>query len=457
MRLPRHIVITGLIAGWLVASVLPSVARGAHEPMSLDDQFDALISEGQPTEGMNAANGLMALAAWVRQIASKVAAERFPTFDPDEFSIASLNDHREAPEDIMIIRAVLERLVAEGLDERLAEVASSPRWIRGVGGEAVDLMPEREVTKDIRFIGRLIQARMILAEERQDWTAWARILDQGLAIAALAGRDVEAIVNLTASAVESLIIAGPFARGSASDIRTLDDGTLARLDASLRAHRVPSLARSLRADRLTALMYVELIFERGPAMIEWIEEGGRGPLPPVPAEPPFSADDPLARGWPTLDGVREEVNTFYAEALRRLDLTIPALDALPPMSEYSKRSKFLTLGKKSAVVIGPFPRTLRAGWRTMLALERYQRDHQKYPESLAELVPTYIEDVTDPGTGKPLGYLPPSKGPYEGGRAYVLYSSGPDGDDDGGAVNFADPYQVNRDGRDHSGDFLLNQ
>ena len=72
---------------------------------------------------------------------------------------------------------------------------------------------------------------------------------------------------------------------------------------------------------------------------------------------------------------------------------------------------------------------VRAGMAA-LAVERYRRDHaDSPPDSLAALVPTYLPSVpTDPFTGRELLYR------TDRGR-FVIYSLGPDGNDNGGEVS----------------------
>jgi hypothetical protein len=74
-----------------------------------------------------------------------------------------------------------------------------------------------------------------------------------------------------------------------------------------------------------------------------------------------------------------------------------------------------------------------------LAVERYRLAHDHWPDSLGDLVPAQLRDVpTDPFDGKPLRYLQ-----LDGG--VVIYSVGPDGQDDGGTIDRKNP---NRDGTD---------
>lgn len=64
-----------------------------------------------------------------------------------------------------------------------------------------------------------------------------------------------------------------------------------------------------------------------------------------------------------------------------------------------------------------------------LALERYRIDHSVYPDSLDQLMPSYLKAVPlDPYDGKPLRYRRLADG-------VVVYSIGQDGTDDGGVMD----------------------
>lgn len=81
-------------------------------------------------------------------------------------------------------------------------------------------------------------------------------------------------------------------------------------------------------------------------------------------------------------------------------------------------------------------RTARAG----LAAERYRSLNGELPDGLERLVPEYLESVpTDLFDGKPLRYRKLDKG-------YLVYSVGPDGQDDGGAerdsADETQPYDI---------------
>jgi hypothetical protein len=64
-----------------------------------------------------------------------------------------------------------------------------------------------------------------------------------------------------------------------------------------------------------------------------------------------------------------------------------------------------------------------------VALERYRRDHGRWPDTLDALVPKYLAAVpTDPQDGRPLRYTRRPDG-------VVVYWLGPDGTDDGGKLD----------------------
>jgi hypothetical protein len=68
-----------------------------------------------------------------------------------------------------------------------------------------------------------------------------------------------------------------------------------------------------------------------------------------------------------------------------------------------------------------------------VALERYRRDHGRWPDTLDALVPKYLSAVpTDPQDGRPLRYKRRPDG-------VVVYWLGPDGTDDGGKLDRENP------------------
>ena len=81
--------------------------------------------------------------------------------------------------------------------------------------------------------------------------------------------------------------------------------------------------------------------------------------------------------------------------------------------------------------------------RTAIATELFRRERGRWPESLQELVPLYLDEIpTDPFDGKPLIYRRMREGEEFRDERYgivvrngvIIYSVGPDGSDDGGTM-----------------------
>jgi hypothetical protein len=65
----------------------------------------------------------------------------------------------------------------------------------------------------------------------------------------------------------------------------------------------------------------------------------------------------------------------------------------------------------------------------LLALERYRREHGRWPERLEELTPAFVERIPpDPFDGRPIKYVRRDDG-------VAVYTVGPDGEDNGGNLD----------------------
>lgn len=459
----RRAALTGPVIVFGMAAVVGLVAAGGRDALAQGagvgaatnpvELFAVTMREGQPAEGANAAEEVRGVAAWVRERTKVIAAETAPGFDPLMVSFAEIADPKADPEAVRVARVVLAGLVAEGLDERVARLAACTRWIRESDGTPLldDKLPH---LGDARVVSRVNIGRMALAAEAGDWEAWLTAFDQSLALGALVARDPVLICHLVGVAIH----ASAFDRARAVIASGgLDAATLARIEASIRARSLPDIRRALAGERYMALDTLEFVYERGPEALVWLQGGTVGEPPAKPRVPVVKEGDALGPGMPSLREQREIFAEHYDWLDRRAGLKIP-----------ERREQEGGKGVEGNLLLGMLAPAVeraltaedqleadRAGVLTLLALERFRLERGSYPTALAELVPGFIEKVDDPGTGARLGYLPPGGGPYAGGRAFVLYSSGPDGDDDGGAVNFEDPMAVNRDPA--AGDFLLNR
>ncbi|NLH72436.1 MAG: hypothetical protein GX456_05220 [Verrucomicrobia bacterium] len=150
----------------------------------------------------------------------------------------------------------------------------------------------------------------------------------------------------------------------------------------------------------------------------------------------------LFRGWPRALIYRNQIGVaegFQAFLEGRVDPAGPSVRLSPPVEE----DPALAVFKKSSMYNFLFPRLFHATGKTIYraaasqttitlarvacALERHRLAIGRYPETLAELAPSFISRVpVDPVNGGPLKYRLIDR------DRYVLYSVGPDGVDDGG-------------------------
>jgi hypothetical protein len=209
------------------------------------------------------------------------------------------------------------------------------------------------------------------------------------------------------------------------------DGQLARLRHAFGSiHASDGLLRALAGYRCMLLV----AFEKPQAL----DEQSWGRLPPVPLLEAYDALGLSAReGAIFLDYMDECIRTARLSAFQRLG-AIQTVDA-----HYPRRGVVLLMSK-----IGPLSRHIQldakgAAWLDMavtaLGVQRHRLAQGRPPETLDQLVPTYLEAVPeDPFDGKPLRY-------ERLGRGFVVYSVGEDGRDDGGAEETSK--EMNRAGR----------
>ena len=197
------------------------------------------------------------------------------------------------------------------------------------------------------------------------------------------------------------------------------------------AGRSNSMARAFAGEQAMAIPYFHMSWAEMDRLAKNGEDASDSPVgPPAPGPEPF-----LFR----LTGFFERDLRFYCGVMRT-NLALASLG--PPGSlaatnmdkpvEARIRSRHYIL---SGLLLPALSRALvrdaegAAHIRisgVALALERFRLANQRLPDSLAELVPRFLEEFpADPFDGAPLRYRRLPKG-------YVVYSIGRDGRDDGG-------------------------
>lgn len=143
-------------------------------------------------------------------------------------------------------------------------------------------------------------------------------------------------------------------------------------------------------------------------------------------------------------------NLFSADAAERaqaqsaideVNTRIGALGERPPGSKAYKPLVTVLPSTGTSMQSGRRARMLHAGTRAMLALEAFRARTGSYPESLEALVPADINAVPlDPfAEGKPFSYRRIESSGGTAATAYVLYSLGADGEDNGGKPHPRNP------------------
>lgn len=363
---------------------------------------------------------------------------------PDDFippaggNIAALDDRLagvppEVQFDAALIRDLRAELARDGVKDALA--ATEPLSRQTGGRYAITWAPNPLMTKvpyqDVRPVVALLRMQALLQDQdgqadnalatiRRLIVAGRSIGDEPTAIALLVRIAVHAIA---AQAIERALAQGrPSAEALAETQRLLaEDAAEPLLLYAFRGeraiqHRLAEAMKSgeLTADELAALeihgraqaVVVAFRFRRGqPSLLRTLSKA-------VEIARRESEEQEV-------DGLKLEEYLDRAGKRARLADDMPSYLMLP------------ALGK-----IGAAFRRVRANLRGALvglALERYRLAKGHWPKDLNELVPDYLPAVPrDPYDGQPMRYKKLSDGA-------IVYSVGPDGQDDGGARNRANP------------------
>jgi hypothetical protein len=195
----------------------------------------------------------------------------------------------------------------------------------------------------------------------------------------------------------------------------------------------PALRLTARADRAFAEALFELLEDEGRTAATFYLS---------PAENNF--------GWLLRDRVRSEHPTMLSLMERRIAFTgLPLHEQVTAERDFDTEVALLPEEAKVTRLTAPSARKVGAAFRkhhalvrclnTVLACESYRRANGRWPATLADLVPAQLAAIPlDPYDGQPLRYRRLPDG-------VVVYSVGPDGNDDGGTLAAEDPAPAGAD------------
>lgn len=439
----------GAIAGVAALTEVGVRVDGPAVPM---ERFARLAAEGQPEQGSNAMELIGPIAERLRALTAAAVEKRFAGEDPLSVQFMALWEPKATPREREIARGVIEELEGSELPGRLAVLAAAPRSVIEGDGDLLirTLLPQ---LGQARQITRYQVARIRLMQEAGDWAGVQRSVRELMSLSDQTGRLPMLLGPLVAQAIEALTLE---VVQDLAESRKLGEAELASLAAMVDGLPELSSKRALAGERLMSLDAVDFVYWTGPQGMKELQgamenhkEGERvkrGPEPVIPD------GQPLGPGMPSREEHVKLVEAYFDRLDEYAAMSFPArsrADALRgSMEELVKQS--LVLGMTTPGLEGAALQsrtqlaTQRLGTRVLIAVERYRLANGRLPERLAELVPAFLAAApVDPFSEGLLGYRPPSEGPFGPGgdgkprREFLIYSAGPDMQDDGGKVDFA--------------------
>ena len=464
---PRNIIL-GITAAIAVAWVT-SIARwrATAVPAPVVDYAAKLVelSESYQPEGEDAWPLLLEAAVIFHEVATAIAEMEFEPRDGEAgFYLDFYRAYDPQLTDLEPERLALEMLREQGAFDRLAQAAARPRALRPLKGATSPLfnvlLPE---LMDFRSLARARVAGMCLALRDGDGREAAAALEQTLALARAMGSQALLIDRLVGNSIAAL---------AATQLRyalqeaALDEATcLALLAAMDRQLPVPPVQLALEGERLFLLDTIQWSFT---------DDGhGDGRLDPAKAASLSSATVGTNVGGRLqaifLAGRAETTriaNDFFDKTVAESRLN-PVTRAASPFDADDYASKLSTRHSLLTTIMPATGKVLHndhiahlqlEGTRVMIALEAYRARHGAYPARLEQLVGGILSELpADPTHGGSFAYRVLQADPH--GRGYLLYSTGLDQTDDGGALPSATQHHHSalQDASATGIDYVINQ
>jgi hypothetical protein len=427
-------------------------------------RYVAVMGEGQPAAGANAAELVSAAAARIEEAsraAMDEAAAGVQGLDARNVGLGEVAEASVSAAHRAVARAGVEAALRGGAAELTAEVARAPRWMVEPDGVLL-LKTNLPQLGHARQVARFQRGRMVLARERGDVEEWVRAFGETMRLGEQVSRTPILIGALVGVAVHAVAL------GQARELVNsgkADEATLARVEEIIRETSLASIERALKGEQVAGEDALDYVYRGGPGAMKALGElGAGGGGVPARGNALLVPDDrAMGPGMPARPAHITLLVREYRVAMAIARATIAERPRIrrempAPGEGESLLAGMLIPAIDRAVGAWDQGRADTIGTRVIVALERYRLANGRYPETLAALVPAYLAEAPmDPGSGLGVGYRAPSGGPYEGGRAYVVYTTGSDGVDNGGAVKFADPFGSTRVGAEPGADFPINR
>lgn len=334
---------------------------------------------------------------------------------------------------------VIRRLRTDGTLDKMAEWPKLTIVMRPLIGELEDelavglLLPELGM---MRNSARMNAGRMELALKAGDRAEYLAALEQTLVLGEFATRQQTLIDRLVGIAIQSLALTR--VREHASKYQ--DAEWIDAVVACIERQRAPvGIGHAFRGERVFGLDGLQWVYFNRRHFVRIITghaaDLGMGFNPSMSY--PF-----LARRY---SDMRDELLAGYDDMIIRGETprvgraslpASPLLAGITPSQNPIASIMLPAVGK--ALSSDDQLLSMRRGTFVMLAIERYRRVSDAYPESLSQVarnVDGTPLDLIDPYTDKPFGYMKLVPTAATGWRSYLLYSLGEDGVDNAGALD----------------------
>ena len=397
-------------------------------------QLEAMLGAGQPTEGANAWDEVMAALDAMKTVRAWSAETWDPNTPLSEDPMTSADEMRFDPlvmEDRKPGIEFLRRVEEAGVWAALDEARAAPRRIAPFAWDAANGIGnaseiQLRIARDGLWVRIAGAARMRMAHVQQDDAAIPLLVRRLITFADVVGAHPDALVanGSTIDVMGIELMAELVERPWSAEVLAAVNAELARMD-PLPSPRVwleamPVVERFLAATDPKS--YAESVGDTQ-AFLAAVDGAVALALKQI--------DAPVAERERPGAGFMERM-TATMMATKHMGDDLEARMAVIPAAErmVGTIETHLNMRAQSSAMI--------AGLRAAIAAERYRLAQGMYPETIGAVVPEFLAEIPqDPITGGAIGYRRIENDAH--GRGYLVYSVGPDGKDDGGRAQDEDP------------------